>query len=218
MPEPPRLPCWVVTGPIGAGKSTAVAELARLGAAVVDADAAGHAVLAEPEVAAAVAARYGPDAAPGGVVDRAAVARRVFADPAELAWLEALTHPRLSRRIAAALAALARRRPRPPLAVVEAAVYFRLPPWGPVDLVIAVTAPEEVRIRRLVASGRFTADEARRRVAAQRSLLPRFAAADVVIDNGGDAASLRAAVRRLWRERGPGADPDAEEVGDEGDA
>ncbi len=202
MPDRPRLPCWVVTGPIGAGKSLAVEEFAHRGAAVVDADRLGHAVLRDPDVVAALRDRWGPGILAGGEVDRAAVARRVFADPGELAWLESVTHPRLAARIGEAVAAAARRDPLPPLAVVEAAVYFRLPPWGPVDLVVVVTAPERLRLERLAASGRLTPEEARARIASQRPLEAAFRRADVALDNSGGPASLRAAVRRLLHEHG----------------
>ena len=108
-----------LTGGIGAGKSEALAALARLGAATLSTDAVVHELYADPEVRDAVVARWGPDVAPGGVVDRAAVARRAFAAPEERAWLEGLLWPRVGARVAAwrahrgrphAAAARARRR------------------------------------------------------------------------------------------------------------
>ena len=72
-------PFVALTGGIGAGKSEALAALARLGAATLSTDAVVHELYAGPEVRDAVVARWGPDVAPGGVVDRAAVARHAFA-------------------------------------------------------------------------------------------------------------------------------------------
>jgi dephospho-CoA kinase len=198
-----RLLCWVVTGPVGAGKSLAVSELAALGALVVDADAEGRALLREPGMPAAVAAALGPGVLRDGEVDRAAVAALVFTDPEALARLDALTHPRLAARIAARLQQFEAAAGEPGLAVVEAAVYFRLPPFGPVDLVVAVDAPADLRVSRLAASGRFDAVAARVRADAQRSLLDAFTRADVVLRNEGGPEDLRRAVRELVAVRAP---------------
>lgn len=203
LPDGRLLRRWVVTGPIGAGKSLAVAELAALGARVVDADAEGRALLAEPGMPAAVAAALGPDVLSGGEVDRAAVAALVFTEPGALARLNALTHPRLAARLAARLREHEAAAREPGLAVVEAAVYFLLPPFGPVDLVVAIDAPPELRVSRLAASGRFDAAAARVRAEAQRSLLGAYTRADVVLRNEGGPDDLRCAVRALVAARAP---------------
>ena len=70
-----RCPFVGLTGGIGAGKSTALAALERLGAAVISSDAVVHELYAGEQLRDAVVARCGPEVAPGGVVDRAAVAR-----------------------------------------------------------------------------------------------------------------------------------------------
>ncbi len=68
-----------LTGGIGAGKSTALAALERLGAAVISSDAVVHELYGGDELRDAVVERWGAEVAPGGVVDRAALARRAFA-------------------------------------------------------------------------------------------------------------------------------------------
>ena len=96
-----------ITGPIGCGKSTMVGWLAERGAVVIDADDEARAVTAPGEPAhAAILARFG-DAVrgPDGTLDRAALARLVFADPAALADLEAIVHPAVRPRILAAIEA-----------------------------------------------------------------------------------------------------------------
>ena len=90
-----------LTGGLGAGKSTALAALERLGAATLSTDAVVHDLYATDEVRDAVVARWGADVAPDGVVDRPAVARHAFADPAERAWLEGLLWPLVGARVAA---------------------------------------------------------------------------------------------------------------------
>ena len=89
-----------LTGGLGAGKSTALAALERLGAATLSTDAVVHELYASDAVRDAVVARWGPEVAPGGVVDRRAVAARAFSDPAEREWLEGLLWPLVARRVA----------------------------------------------------------------------------------------------------------------------
>src|SRR4051794_39622263 len=121
MPAPPFVG---LTGGIGAGKSEALAAFERLGAATISADAVVHELYRDPEVVAAVTGRWGDDVAPGGAVDRSAVAGRAFSDPDERAWLEGLLWPRVGRRIAAWRAAESARDPAPPALVVETPLLF----------------------------------------------------------------------------------------------
>lgn len=195
---------WCVTGPIGAGKSAVTALLAARGAAVVDGDQLGHRVLALPEVAAAVRKQLGPECAPDGVVDRVALGRRVFAEPAARAWLDALTHPPLCALMAAELAALAAAGRT--LAVLEAAVYFRLPAAPPVDLVVAVVARADLRAERLAVRTGLDLGTARARVAALADLDRDWTRADLTIANDGGPAELAAAVDRLWAAHAPAVD------------
>ena len=96
-----RVPFVGLTGGLGAGKSTALGALERLGAATLSTDAVVHELYATPELRDAVVARWGDDVAPQGVVDRAAVAAHAFATPDERAWLEGQIWPRVAARIAA---------------------------------------------------------------------------------------------------------------------
>lgn len=198
---------WALTGPIGGGKTLAAAAFADLGAVVIDADVEGHAVLAEPETVAAIAAAFGDGVIRDGAVDRVALGRLVFADAEALTRLNALVHPRLSARLAARLADLAAEPTPPALAVVEAAVYFQLPGFAEVALVVCITASETVRIRRLVDSGRCDEAEAARRVAAQRPLLRDWEGSDIVLANDGDADDLVTAVRRIHDQHAPRRGP-----------
>ena len=104
-----------LTGPIGCGKSTVAAHLASRGAIVIDADQVARDVTGPGEPAtAAIAARFGDERSwTGRLLDRAALGRIVFADPAALADLEAIVHPAVRPPILAALDAASATAPRP---------------------------------------------------------------------------------------------------------
>ncbi|MGF1646875.1 MAG: dephospho-CoA kinase [Kineosporiaceae bacterium] len=188
-----------VTGGIAAGKSSAVAVLGALGAVVVDADAIARQVLAPGRPAAAeVVAEFGDTVrAPEGGVDRPALARLVFADPASRARLEAITHPRIQAEAARRFAAA------PPDAVVvhDIPLLVELDLADRYHLVVVVGAPAEERVTRLVSERGMAEPDARARVAAQADDDRRRAAADVWLDNTGAPDALREAVRRLWHDR-----------------
>src|SRR5881398_3633028 len=89
-----------LTGGIGAGKSEALEALERLGAATLSTDAVTHELLAGDDVRDLLVERLGPEVAPGGRVDRSAVAARVFGDDEQTKWLEGLLWPRVGERVA----------------------------------------------------------------------------------------------------------------------
>ena len=78
---------------MGSGKSTALEALRRLGALTLSTDAVVHSLYEQQRVVDRVVDRWGDEVAPGGAVDRAAIARFAFADADERAWLEALIWP-----------------------------------------------------------------------------------------------------------------------------
>jgi dephospho-CoA kinase len=195
-----------LVGRAGSGKSSVAAALAAGGATVIEADAIGHAVTdGDPAVRAALVAEYGAGVyGADGTLDRRAVAAKVFADRAARARLDALVHPRILARLRHALDELRAARWSGTV-VVDAALMLE---WGferECDAVLAVRAPEADQLARLTRARGWTADEARSRLAAQRTD-PAFAdAADTVIDNRGTPEDLareaRAALARLQDRR-----------------
>jgi len=177
----------VLSGGIGAGKSTVADLLGDRGFVVVAADRLGHEVLAPGGEAFAAVARRWPEVVRDGMIDRARLAGIVFADPAALAELESLTHPAIGRRIAAAVAAAGDR----PVAVEVPVISSSLvdPAWTR----ILVDAPPEVRLARAVARGGDPEDVARR-MAVQPEPGRWREWADIVIENTGDLDRLAAAV------------------------
>jgi dephospho-CoA kinase len=148
-----------LTGGIGAGKSEALAALERLGAATISADSVVHELYENPEVRAAVVARWGDDIAPDGHVDRTRVARRAFADEAERAWLEGMIWPKVGERIAEWRAIEAQREPPPRALVVETPLLFEAGLESAYDATIAIVADEDIRTERAAARGHEAVDE-----------------------------------------------------------
>ena len=162
-----------LTGPIGCGKTTVAGWLWQHGAAVIDADEIARAVTAPGEPAHdEVLAHFG-DAirAPDGTLDRAALARLVFADAAALADLEAIVHPAVRPRILAAIAAADAKGAR--AVVVEAIKLVESGLAAVCDEVWLVECGPAAQRRRLAGRGMDPA-EARRRIAAQGDLVARL--------------------------------------------
>ena len=153
-----------------------------------------HALYADPAVRDAVVARWGPDVAPGGAVDRAAVARHAFAAPEERAWLERLLWPRVAASVAAWRAAEAARLPPPPALVVETPLLFEAGLEGAYDATLAVVADERIRAERAAARGHAEVDE---RTARQLSQDEKAARADHVVRNDRDLAALEQELARF---------------------
>jgi dephospho-CoA kinase len=194
-----------VVGPMAAGKSAVVAALAELGAATIRADDISRDLLAPgapltEQVMAAFGRSFRDDKAR---LDRKALARLIFSDPAARERLNAIMHPpmlaELRRRIEQA------RETGAPVLAMEAAVLEQMGALGLADVVVMVCAPEEVRVRRLIARDGISEAEARRRIALQREIGLEETPARHVIDTSGDLESTRRQVRELWERLGSGA-------------
>jgi dephospho-CoA kinase len=157
LPTSTKRPVAVaITGSIGAGKSEALASFARHGAATISSDEIVHRLLrGDPDVRRELVERFGTDVIGDDGVDRAAIARIVFNDPAELDWLEELLHPRVVREHAAWRAEMVRRPDPPPVTVTEVPLLYETGGDDRFDVVVVVTAPPDVRAaRRPVADSR----------------------------------------------------------------
>jgi dephospho-CoA kinase len=176
-----------LTGGLGSGKSTALEALRRLGAEVLSSDAVVHELYEGAPLREAVIARFGADVAPGGVVDRAAVARRAFATEEDRAWLEGQVWPLVGARVAHWLEQARAKRPAPPAAVVEVPLLFEAGLEQMYDATIAVTADESVRRRRASERGHALVDE---RAARQLSQEEKAQRATFVVANDGGVEDL----------------------------
>lgn len=185
-----------LTGGIGSGKSTVAKRLVELGATEIDADLLAREVVAPgTEGLEAVAGRFGEDLVNAdGSLDRAVLAQRAFSSEENRKALEAILHPliqRLSReRISQATG----------LVVYTIPLLVETDSTLPFDRIVTVSAPEDVRVERLVQSRGMTETEARARIAAQASDAQREAVADFVINADCTMEELFAQVDRIHAE------------------
>ena len=191
-----------LTGGIACGKSTVSTELRALGAAIVDADALAH-ELSQPHqpIYNAYVERFGREIVTAdGTLDRAAIARRVFADPAVRAEVEAIAHPIIRSAAEARLRAARDENKR--AAVLDVPLLFEAGWDALADETWVVALPREEQLARLLARDTsMDAGEARARIAAQMPLAEKCARADVVIDNSGTVEEIREYIGKLWKER-----------------
>lgn len=186
-----------LTGGIGSGKSTVARLLERRGAAVIDADQLARGAIAKgtPGFERVVDA-FGPDIiAPGGDLDRSALAARIFSDPAQKAALEAIVHPDVARRFSELVDSY-RTSERIVVYVTPLLVELGLAPAF--DVVVVVTASPHLRVSRVASERGLSPDDVRRRMAVQATDEQRMEVADVLIDNDGSLAELEHQVGRLW--------------------
>jgi dephospho-CoA kinase len=189
-----------LTGGIGAGKSEALAALARLGAATISSDAVVHELYENPEVRAAVIARWGDEVAPDGRVDRSRVARRAFAAEADREWLERMLWPKVGERIAEWRAIEAQREPPARALVVETPLLFEAGLESAYDATIAIVADEAVRAQRAGARGHEALDE---RAARQLTQEEKAARATFAVENSGTLQDLERELSAILEKLGP---------------
>lgn len=192
-----------ITGPIGCGKSTVAGWLADLGAVVIDADRVAREVTPPGSAAlGAVIDAFGSGVLRGdGSLDRAALGRIVFADPAALRRLEAIIHPAVRPRILAEVEAARAAGAR--AAVIEAIKLVEGGLATLCDEVWLVTCSPEAQLSRVQARAAArgeTLEDAAARIDAQAGLVERLRpAATRVLDTSATLESTRSAVAAAYR-------------------
>lgn len=169
-----------ICGGIGSGKSV-VSRLLRLrGYDVYDCDMEARGIMASSrEIREAMENRWpAMDIYAGGEMDRAKVAAIVFADAAERAWLDSMVHGRVREHLAAWIAARSGER-----VFVESAILFSSGLWQMCNDVWEVTAPEDLRIRRIMTRSGMDAAQAADRIGVQRGEETHSARRNVTIHN-----------------------------------
>jgi dephospho-CoA kinase len=181
------VPVIGLTGGMGAGKSTALAALERLGAAVLSSDEIVHELLRQPDLRARIVERFGPDVAPEGTLDRTALARRAFGNDADRTWLEGLLWPLVGARADAWIREVRARTPAPRAAVIEVPLLFESGEIDGYDATIAVVAEEALRTDRASSRGHALGDE---RTARQLPQEEKARLATFVVHNDGTESDL----------------------------
>lgn len=187
-----------LTGGIGSGKSAVAALFEAQGAAIIDTDAIAHALTAPGGHAIeAIRKHFGPEVlTPEGALDRVAMRKRAFADPAARKRLEAILHPAIREECDMRLRRLAGTDFSYAVLVVPLLVEsggYR----DRVERVCVVDCPEETQIARVMARSGLSRPEVQAILAAQAGRAERLSIADDVIDNSGDRAALAPQVAAL---------------------
>jgi dephospho-CoA kinase len=189
--------CIGLTGGIASGKSTASAQLAQLGAAVVDTDVIAH-QLTQPSGAAmaAIESAFGCEFINAdGSLNRSAMRALVFSDSAERARLEAILHPMIhakTRELGSSMPGS--------YVVFVVPLLVEGTRWRQqVDRIAVLDCEPNVQLARLIQRPSMTVQQAQQIIAAQASREQRLAAADLVIANHGNQAALQASIQH-WHQ------------------
>jgi len=186
-----------LTGGAGSGKSTAAAMFRELGAAIVDADEAAHAVYAPgTEGFDAVVKEFGDEFVRDGAINRATLGELVFRDPDALRRLNAIVHPRVRQWMAdqtvAAVEAGAE------VVIQDVPLLFENSLQGLFAATVLVYASPSRQLQRLIVQRGTAPERARAIIAAQMPIDEKRALADFVIDNDGSREATRGQVEKVW--------------------
>lgn len=173
-----------ITGGTGCGKTTALEAVRQLGGMVLDCDAIYHELLRSDKALLDAIAREFPGVVTDGVLDRKKLGKIVFSDAQALEALNRITHGAVKAKVRQMLDNA------PELVAIDAIGLFEGGLAQLCQLTVAVTAPMESRIARLVARDGISAEYARMRIQAQRSQEEFVALCDYNLENAGSQAAF----------------------------
>lgn len=192
-----------LTGGVGSGKSTVAEMMRELGAEVVDADEATHAVY-EPGSPGfdAVVREFGEAYVDGGRIDRSRLGELVFRDDDARRRLNAIVHPLVREWMAQKTAEAAERGAE--VVVQDVPLLFENGLERLFSSVVLVYVPEDVQVERLVSGRGFTPERARAMIAAQMPIENKRGLAHHVINNSGKREDTQTQVRAIWKQLASG--------------
>ena len=172
-----------ITGGIGSGKSVIAKQLREMGYAVYDTDSeAKRLIVEDAHVREQMEQLFGDEVYRDGVYQTAVVAQRVFADKSLLARLNTIVHPAVRADIEDWLLENGGRDSE--VNFIECAILYQAGFESLCDKVVAVTAPEDIRLKRVIARDHSTIDKVRARMRAQNAEQDLLRA-DIVVNNDG---------------------------------
>lgn len=181
-----------LTGGIGSGKSTIAKEFATLGISVFNSDEQAKVLIANnAQVKKRIIAAFGEEAYQNGEYNRTYIAQIVFNNSEKLTILNGIVHPALAEYFKQWT-----KKQTSSYVLKEAAILFESGNYKDCDYIITVTAPEEVRIARVMARDHCTEAQVRARMAQQWSDAQRIALSNAVIENI-DLESAKEQVKRI---------------------
>jgi dephospho-CoA kinase len=189
-----------LTGGIGTGKSTVAQFLEEQGATVISADLLGHEVYTpgRPSYHELIEAFGNDIVAPDGAIDRKNLGSIVFADPKELAKLNAIVHPRMKGMMRERLQEMEAEGLT--VAVIEAAILLEAGWDDLTDEIWVTVAPPEIAARRVAERSNLPIEQVMERINAQMTNEERTERANVTIDTSGDMDSTRRQAADKWTE------------------
>ena len=174
-----------ITGGTGCGKTTLLHVIAERGGLILDCDRIYHQLLISDRALLEALHQRFPLAFSGGSFDRKKLGSIVFADAQALEDLNTITHSAVRQEV------LRRLEDAPPLAAIDAIGLFESGLNRLCDLTVAVTAPEEARVQRLMQRDGISPEYARSRIAAQPSAQWFAQRCDAVLENNGTAEEFQ---------------------------
>lgn len=186
-----------LTGPTGAGKSTVAAAFAAHGCKIIDADQLARSAVEITECVNALKKEFGADIVEtGGVLNRQLLAKRAFANPQKAARLNEITHPIILREVLAQIEQAAENQ----TVVLDAPLLFESGADRFCAKTVAVTAPVEVRLSRVVQRDSIPVELARARIAAQHEESYYTQRADYVVDGSAPISTVTTAAEKLLKQ------------------
>lgn len=174
-----------ITGGTGCGKTTLLELIAEQGGTVLDCDAIYHRLLqTDPALLAAIEKRF-PGTVNDGILDRKKLGGMVFPDNNALLELNQITHKAVKQQVLLVL------ENKPELAAIDAIGLFEGALAPLCDVTVAITAPRETRIRRLMERDGITREYATKRIDAQRDAQWFAERCDYILENNATREQFR---------------------------
>ena len=188
-----------ITGGMGSGKSSVCKILEKFGVKIIEADKVAKSLYStEPELKDKIVESFGSNVLDDwGEVSFKQLADKAFKDNNSVALLNQITHPFIRDAIRDKIIDHSMTND---IIAVDAALLFEGKLLYTVDYIIAVTAPVDVRVNRIVASGRFSEEEALKRISYQLSDKEKTKMADFVIQNDGMLEELEEKVESVYHD------------------